>query len=84
MNKVDEKYLKSVGKNIVKAHKQMNQLLLSRYRKKATTEDELIDDRELANELGWAVDEDFEGLETVSSDYDLGVKLKRDEFIHFD
>lgn len=62
----------------------MNWLLLSRYRKKAITEEELIKDKELANELDWNVDDEFKGLETVGSDYNLGIKLNRNEFIHFD
>ncbi|WP_299128810.1 recombinase family protein [uncultured Winogradskyella sp.] len=62
----------------------MNWLLLTRYRKSATNEEELQEDKELAQEMGWTIDDDFEGLEVVGGDYDLGIKLLRDEFIHFD
>lgn len=62
----------------------MNWLLMSRYRKEATTEEELENDTFLAEEMNWSVNEHFTGLETISSDHDLGVQLKRDELIHFD
>lgn len=62
----------------------INWLLLTRYRKYATTEKEMQEDKELAEEMGWSIGDDFKGLEVVGGDYDLGVKMSRDEFIHFD
>ena len=62
----------------------MNWLLLTRYRKNGTTEEEMQEDKELAQEMGWSIGDDFNGLEVVGGDYDLGVKLSRGEFIHFD
>ncbi len=65
--------------------KAMKWLLMSRYRKVATNEDELENDKSLAEEFGWVISDDFKGLETRDSgDYDLSVELKREEFIHFD
>lgn len=57
---------------------------MSRYRKVATSNDELQEDILLSKELNWKMAEDFKGLETSTSAGNLSVEFSKDEFVIID